>query len=97
MVKITITKNQPLPVDKLDEVADSLCVGQKINDGGDERVVLFLKMAGGWSLDETLTKKVKAVIRKELSARHVPAIILEIADIPVKDSDVTIRQSHYCL
>ena len=70
-------------VDKLEEVADSLCVGQKINDGGDERVVLFLKMAGGRSLDEALTTRVTMEIRKELSARHVPAVILEIADIPV--------------
>ena len=70
-------------VDKLDKVMDSLCVGQKINDGGDERVVLFLKMASGHSFDEALVREIRTVIRKELSARHVPAVILEIADIPV--------------
>ena len=67
----------------MDEVADSLCVGQKINDGGDERVVLFLKMAGGHVFGEALVSKVKAAIRKELSARHVPAVVLETEDIPV--------------
>ena len=40
-------------------------------------------MANGQGLDEMLIKKIKAKIRRELSARHVPAIILEIADIPV--------------
>lgn len=69
----------------MDEVADSLCVGQKINDGGDERVVLFLKMASGHVFGETLVSRVKANLRKELSARHVPAVILEIKDIPVSD------------
>ncbi len=69
-------------MDQLNEVADSLCVGQKIS-GGDERVILFLKMANGCAFDEVLVRKVKALIRKELSARHVPAVILEISDIPV--------------
>lgn len=70
-------------MDELSEVEDSLCVGQKINDGGDERVVLFLKMEKGHSFDSVLVAKVKAAIRKELSARHVPAVILEVTDIPV--------------
>jgi acetoacetyl-CoA synthetase len=70
----------------MDEIADSLCVGQKINEGGDERVVLFLKMASGHVFGEPLVRQVKAAIRKELSARHVPAIILEITDIPVSAS-----------
>lgn len=70
----------------MDQVADSLCVGQKINDGGDERVVLFLKMANGYAFDETLVSMVKAAIRKELSARHVPAVILETSDIPVSST-----------
>ena len=70
-------------VEKLDEIADSLCVGQKINDGQDERVILFLKMARGHVFGDALVRKIRAIIRKELSARHVPAIVLEIEDIPV--------------
>ena len=66
----------------MSEVADSLCVGQKISRG-DERVVLFLKMANGHKFDEALVTRVKGAIRKELSARHVPAVILETSDIPV--------------
>lgn len=30
-----------------------------------------------------LVSKIKIVIRRELSARHVPAVILKIQDIPV--------------
>ena len=34
-------------------------------------------------LTEELVKQIKSIIKKELCARHVPNIILEIADIPV--------------
>ena len=34
-------------------------------------------------LTEELVMQIKLTIRKELSARHIPSIILEIADIPV--------------
>lgn len=70
-------------VDKFSEIGDSLCVGQKINDD-EERVILFLKMSNGYKFNEALVKKVKTAIRMELSARHVPALILEISDIPVR-------------
>jgi len=66
--------------ERMEEIADSLCVGQPYC--GDERVVLFLKMAAGHSFSDELVRKVKLVIRSELSARHVPAIVLETADIP---------------
>ena len=69
-------------VDKFDEVGDSLCVGQKIHED-EERVVLFLKMSNGYKFDDSLVKRVKSVIRTELSARHVPAVVLQISDIPV--------------
>ncbi|KAL5265159.1 hypothetical protein ACHWQZ_G006042 [Mnemiopsis leidyi] len=67
-------------MDSFPTIADSLCVGQKIKD--DERVVLFLKMAEGKKLTEELIKEVKLSIRSRLSARHVPSVIMEIADIP---------------
>lgn len=67
-------------VEKIPEVADSLCVGQSV--GGDERVVLFLKMNPGNSFNQDLVQKVKREIRNQLSARHVPAIVLETKDIP---------------
>lgn len=61
-------------------IADSLCVGQRYR--GDERVILFLKMAPGHRFSDEIVRKVRSEIRTKLSARHVPHIILEIADIP---------------
>ena len=56
-------------------------MGQKKSDGSEERVLLFLKMSNG-SLTDDLVGKLVTRIRTQLSARHVPAIILPIADIP---------------
>ena len=64
---------------------DSLCVGQrqpKIDK--DERVLLFLKMREGEKFTDRLKRKVKEAIRSALSARHVPAHIFEVSDIPVR-------------
>ncbi len=64
------------------DVADSLCVGQRSLVHG-ERVVLFIKSPdGSVELKGDLEKRLRTTIRKELSARHVPEIILPIADIP---------------
>ncbi|KAI9024374.1 acetoacetate-CoA ligase [Phycomyces nitens] len=63
-------------------IQDTLCVGQKIKDQDDERVVLFLKMKPGVVLTDGLVKDIKTKIRFELSPRHVPAFILPIEDIP---------------
>ena len=45
-------------------------------------MILFLKMAEGSIFEETLVSQLRAHIRKNLSARHVPTLILPIADIP---------------
>jgi len=68
-------------VEQFKEIADSVCVGQKSADGSEERVILFLKVSSG-SLTEDLVGRLVTRIRTQLSARHVPAIILPIADIP---------------
>ena len=67
-------------VENLPEIADSLVVGQAWQD--DERVILFVKLPEGGVLDDALVNKLKTVIRQNCSPRHVPAIILETADIP---------------
>ncbi|ORZ28038.1 acetoacetate-CoA ligase [Lobosporangium transversale] len=75
-------------VDTYPEVEDSLCVGQTSPDGTDERVILFLKVAGEAGkamdapLDLELVNRIKTHIRNQLSPRHVPAVVLKIADIP---------------
>ncbi|XP_015754896.1 PREDICTED: acetoacetyl-CoA synthetase-like [Acropora digitifera] len=67
-------------VERLEEVEDSLCVGQQTDVG--ERVVLFLKMANGFRLDNEVITRVKKTIRQRLSPRHIPQIILETKEIP---------------
>jgi len=62
-------------------VADTVCVGQRSAERG-ERVLLFVKMAEGLELTDALVAKIKAAIRRQLSARHVPALILPVSDIP---------------
>jgi hypothetical protein len=54
-------------------LVDSLAVGQKIDGGADERVVLFVKLAQGQTLSNELVQKIKAEIRARRSPRHVPA------------------------
>ena len=66
-----------------DEVSDSVCVGQQREGDADERVLLFIKMAEGKQLSQDLVGKIKKGIREDLSARHVPALIVQCPDIPV--------------
>ena len=65
------------------EVEDAICVGRRREKDLDESVVLFLKMVEGRTFSNQLVDAIKTVIRKELSARHVPRIIEESPEIPV--------------
>jgi acetoacetyl-CoA synthetase len=67
-------------VEQLDEVVESLVIGQAWE--GDVRVVLFVKLRDGITLDSELTGKIKRRIRDNTTPRHVPAKILEVQDIP---------------
>ena len=67
-------------VEKFIEIEDSLVVGQEWKN--DQRVILFLKLKEGYKLLNTLTDIIKKNIKSSLSPRHVPAIILQIKDIP---------------
>jgi acetoacetyl-CoA synthetase len=71
-------------VEKLDEVVESIVIGQNWppQDPNDARVVLFVKLREGVALDEDLGKRIKEVIRDNTTPRHVPAKILQVADIP---------------
>ncbi len=55
-------------------------IGQDWRD--DTRVVLFVRLRDCASLDDALRDKIKARIRQNASPRHVPARILQVADIP---------------
>jgi acetoacetyl-CoA synthetase len=67
-------------VEKLEEIADSLAIGQNWED--DQRIILFVKLAEGYQLTEDLKNKIKKTLREKASPRHVPAKIIEIPDIP---------------
>jgi acetoacetyl-CoA synthetase len=67
-------------VESLEEVVESLVIGQDWE--GDVRVVLFVKLKDGVSLDENLISRVKQKIRTNTTPRHVPAKVLQVADIP---------------
>jgi acetoacetyl-CoA synthetase len=67
-------------IEKFPEIADSLVVGQDWK--GDQRIILFVKLAKSYKLTEKLNHKIKEGLRKEASPRHVPALIIQAPDIP---------------
>ena len=67
-------------VDKFDEIADSLAIGQ--NWEGDQRVLLFVKLASGAVLTDDVKARIRTNLRDKASPRHVPALIVEVPDIP---------------
>ena len=67
-------------VEKLDDVVDSICIGQ--NWDNDVRVVLFVVLRAGVDLDDELQQTIRQTIRSETTPRHVPAKIIAVSDIP---------------
>jgi len=67
-------------VESLEEVIESLAVGQ--NWKNDVRVVLFVRLKPGVTLDTDLIKKIRDVIRSHTTPRHVPARVIAVADLP---------------
>ena len=67
-------------VEQLPGILEALAVGQDWND--DVRVVLFVILKPGASLDEALTKAINQQIRTGVSPRHVPAKLIQVSDIP---------------
>ncbi|PVF91735.1 putative acetoacetyl-CoA synthetase [Serendipita vermifera] len=61
-------------------ILDALCVGQKIE--ADERVILFVKLLPGVELSDDLKGRIAKEIRIARSARHVPALCIQVHDIP---------------
>ena len=67
-------------VERLEEVVESLVIGQDWDN--DIRVVLFVRLRDGLELNESLSRKIKDQIRSNTTTRHVPAKIIQVADIP---------------
>jgi len=67
-------------VEKLDEVNEGIVIGQEW--GNDVRVVLFVVLKEGLELTDALIKKIKDQVRANCTPRHVPEIVIQVADIP---------------
>jgi acetoacetyl-CoA synthetase len=67
-------------VEKLDEVVESIAIGQDWED--DVRVVLFVVLREGVELDDGLRDRIRRVIRENATPRHVPAKIIAVPEIP---------------
>lgn len=67
-------------VEKLDQVLESIAIGQSWDD--DVRVVLFVVLRDGFVLDDELSAGIRKVIRENATPRHVPAKIIAVDAIP---------------
>jgi acetoacetyl-CoA synthetase len=67
-------------VEQLPEVVESLVVGQDWE--GDVRIVLFVRLREGLTLDEPLRERIRRRIGEQASPHHVPRKIIQVADIP---------------
>lgn len=67
-------------VEKVPQVLESIAIGQDWQ--GDVRVVLFVRLREGLTLDDALRDEICRIIRANTTPRHVPARIVQVADIP---------------
>jgi acetoacetyl-CoA synthetase len=67
-------------VEQVPAVAEAIAVAQGWD--GDTRIVLFVRMAEGEGLTEAVADEIRRRLRANCSPRHVPARIVEVADIP---------------
>ncbi len=67
-------------VENMEEVKESLAIGQDLDE--DQRVILFVQCKDGYALDDALRQKIKTDLRTKASPRHVPAVMIQVNDIP---------------
>ncbi len=67
-------------VEALDEITDSLVIGQ--NWKNDVRIILFVVLKKNTVLNDKLIEKIKSAIRTNASPRHVPSRIVQVMDVP---------------
>ncbi|KIK68140.1 hypothetical protein GYMLUDRAFT_36974 [Collybiopsis luxurians FD-317 M1] len=65
-----------------DSIDDCIATGQSIENGTDERVILFVKLPKDQELSSTLVDALRTQIRQKRSPRHVPSKIIQVPDIP---------------
>jgi acetoacetyl-CoA synthetase len=67
-------------VEQLEEVVESIVIGQDWDS--DVRVVLFVILRSGLSLDDELVNKIRQTVRKKCTPRHMPTKVIQVAEIP---------------
>ena len=67
-------------VEQIDDVVESLAIGQHWDH--DERIVLFVRLRDGLALTPELEDTIRRRIRQNTTPRHVPARIVQVAEIP---------------
>jgi acetoacetyl-CoA synthetase len=67
-------------VEQLPEIVESVVIGQHWQN--DERLVLFVRLRDGLTLDAELERRIRTKIRENTSPRHVPARIVQVTDVP---------------
>ena len=67
-------------VEQLEEIAESLVIGQQWEH--DERIVLFVRLKDGVPLTPDLEDRIRRRIRENATPRHVPSRILAVPEIP---------------
>jgi acetoacetyl-CoA synthetase len=67
-------------VEQIPEVIEAIAIGQEYDN--DTRIVLFVRLREGISLDNALITRIKTQIKTGASPRHVPAVVIAVADIP---------------
>ena len=71
-------------VEQLPEIVESLVIGQEVGDARDRdvRIVLFVRLREGVTLDDTLRDRIRRQVRENTSPHHVPKVIVQVSDIP---------------
>ena len=71
-------------VEQLPEIVESLVIGQDIGDERDRdvRIVLFVRLREGLTLDDALRDRIRRLVRENASPHHVPKVIVQVTDIP---------------
>ncbi|KAJ3997023.1 acetoacetyl-CoA synthetase [Lentinula boryana] len=65
-----------------DQIEDYIAIGQSIDNGIDERVILFVKLHNDQTLSPTLIDAIRTQIRQRRTPRHVPNKIIQVHQIP---------------
>lgn len=80
-------------IDTLEYVLQSVVVG--LNDQSDVQVVLFVRLRDGETLSKERIQEIKQRIKTGCTARHVPAMVHQVSDIPTtlsgKISELAVR------